>query len=133
MRQYLSNASESKPDAHDIAAVHGYKSLRFTLSTVQGIGSATTINESQTQAWRLSSTSWISSRSLSAGAGLIGSISSEYLLQRTSEDLVACGVDERIQARVDETDCREYAEMMDVHYYDLLHVQILISSQNYLI
>jgi len=24
MRQYLSNASESKPGAHDIAAVHGY-------------------------------------------------------------------------------------------------------------
>ena len=64
-------------------------------------------NESQMQARRLSSTSWISSRSLSAGAGLIGSISSEYLLQRTSEDLVACGVDERIQARVDETDHRE--------------------------
>ena len=61
----------------------------------------------------------LSDGNLPGGVRLIGAVSSEHLLQGTSEDLVACCVYERIQTRVDETDHREHTERIDVHRCDL--------------
>jgi len=45
--------------------------------------------------------------------------SSQHLPQRSSERLIASGIDERVESRVDETDHHKYVEQIRVHCCDL--------------